>query len=394
MEIGLFGGFGEKGRTSLTVRSGRTCLLLDAGIKVGAAGADYHPRLIWPASDIDALLVSHAHEDHVGALAWLSGQGFAGRILMTAETKSEAPATLAAYAGAADLRDRPFPCERIELFEPGQTIRIGGMKVETGRSGHVVGGVWFAVDDGLRRVVYCGDVVPDSAVFLMDRPPQCDLIVLDASYGADPVTGVERTRAIADWLEAHPGGCLLPTPLSGRSLELIAALPGRFAVHADMRASLEAQIDAEGALLPGMPARLRASLEEAADWREDEPLPACPLLADDGMGQAGPSARLLPRAAGEGFPILLTGHLPAGSPGRRLHDGGRAQWIRMPTHPTLPGNLAIWKGAGSPAALGHSCDPADLEALGTHIPALLPGARTGQTLTVPGDRRAGTIAKF
>lgn len=382
MEIGLFGGFGEKGRTSIAARSGATCLLMDAGIKVGAGDADYHPSLVWPASDIDALLITHAHEDHVGALAWLQGQGFRGRIFMTAETIQEAPATLTAYARPADLKANPFPRGQIEIFEPGETLSIGGFKVGTGRSGHVVGGIWFAVDDGSRRLVHCGDVVPDSDVFLMDPIPQCDLVALDASYGDDPVPGAERAGAIAQWIEAHPHGCLLPTPLSGRSLELMAAFPAVFAIHASMRDALRAQIAADAALRPGVAQRLQDRLDAALDWRDDDALPAMPLLADDGMGKAGPSARLLPRAEESGYPVLLTGHLPEGSPGHVLHAAGKADWIRMPTHPTRPGNVAIWQGAGRPAAIGHSCPLDGIEALGRHIPGLRTDARTGQTFTL------------
>src|SRR5690606_14155457 len=128
------------------------------------------------------------------------------------------------YADAEDLRRHPFPAETIELFEPGQTLRIGGLEIVTGRSGHVVGGVWFAIDDGGRKLVYCADVVPESTVFVMDPIPACDLLVFDASYGADPVSGAERAAALAAWIAAHPQGCLLPTPLSGRSLELMAIL--------------------------------------------------------------------------------------------------------------------------------------------------------------------------
>lgn len=382
MDVGLFGGFGEKGRTSIAVRSGATSLMLDAGIKVGASGDDYHPLLVWPATEIDALLLTHAHEDHVGALAWLQGQGFRGRIFMTAETIQEAPATLAAYARPADLKASKFPRGQIEIFEPGDTLAIGDFSVRTGRSGHVVGGVWFAVDDGRRRLVHCGDVVPDSSVFLMDSIPQCDLVALDASYGDDPVPGADRARAIAEWIDRHRGGCLLPTPLSGRSLELIAAFPARFAIHASMRTALHSQIAASSALRPGVADRLHEKLAAALDWHDDDALPEMPLLADDGMGKAGPSARLLPRADETGYAILLTGHLPENSAGQLLHAAGRADWIRMPTHPTRPGNVAIWEAAGRPVALGHSCPASDLVALAGHIPGLRTDSRTGQTFTL------------
>jgi hypothetical protein len=213
--------------------------------------------------------------------------------------------------------------------------------------------------------------------------PSRDLLVFDASYGADPVSGADRARAIADWIAARPQGCLLPTPLSGRSLELMAALAIPFAIHAGMRAALAAQIEAGAALLPGIAETLRRRLAQASDWHDGDPLPARPLLCDDGMGKAGPSARLLPLADAGNYPILLSGHLPAGSPGERLHAAGRADWIRMPTHPTLAGNIAIWEKAGRPATIGHSCPPADLAALKPHIPTLRADCRTGDSVTVP-----------
>ena len=383
MMLDLLGGFGEKGRTSLAVSSGGDRILLDIGVKVGASGAEYYPALDGRVDDIDALFVSHAHEDHIGALSWLLSRGFAGPIFMTAETRDEAAATLAAYADPGDFKRFPFPANRIELFEPGDTLKSGNLTIGTGRSGHVVGGVWFAVDDGKSRAAYSADVVPDSNVFVMDTIPHCDLLVFDASYGADPVPGAARAQEISEWVARHPRGCLLPTPLSERSLELIAALPGPFAIHAGMRSSLAGQIGATAALLPGVSEHLRARLASAADWTDADPLPSLPLLADDGMGEAGPSSRLLPRADDAGFPVLLTGHLPAGSPGDLLHRAGRADWVRMPTHPTLSGNVEIWEKAGRPEALGHSCVADLLDDLKSHIPSLRTQCRTGQRITVP-----------
>jgi ABC-type spermidine/putrescine transport system permease subunit I len=108
MMLDLLGGFGEKGRTSLAVSSGNDRILLDIGIKVGASGAEYYPALDGSIAEINALFVSHAHEDHVGALSWLLSRGYAGPIFMTAETRDEAPATLAGYADPGDLKQFPF----------------------------------------------------------------------------------------------------------------------------------------------------------------------------------------------------------------------------------------------------------------------------------------------
>jgi Cft2 family RNA processing exonuclease len=382
MQVDLHGGFGEKGRTSIAVRSAGSHVLLDIGIKVGATGRDYYPAIDSDIGSIQALLLSHAHEDHVGALSWLLARGYRGRIFMTKETCDEAPATLEHYADPEQLKHFPFPRDQVERFKPGDTLTIGDLTVRTGRSGHVVGGVWFAVGNGEDTIVYSGDVLPDSKVFVMDPVPSCDLLILDASYGADPVSGKARADEIAAWIAGHPQGCLLPTPLFGRSLELLAIMPERFAIHADMRQALACQIAATGALQASVVEKLTQQLAEALDWHDGESLPDCPLLADDGMGTAGPSATLIPLADACGYPVLLTGHLPASSPGDLLHRSGRASWIRMPTHPTLSGNIDIWREAGGPPTLGHSCTPSTLEELRRHISSLRTEFRTGQSLTL------------
>lgn len=376
LQVGLCGGFGEKGRTSIAVDDGETCILLDAGIKVGASGDAYHPRLLRPAERISALFVTHAHEDHIGALPWLWAQGFRGPVHMTEQTRAEMPATLAQYARPADLAGfRPEEMD-LRLIQEGQRIDMGGLRVDSGASGHVAGGLWFHVTGGDSRLGYAGDVVPHSAVFPMQPIPACELLILDCSYGTDAVPGPRRAEAVAEWIAAHPGPAVLPTPLSGRSLELMAVLDGRFAIASDMRGALSRQIARSGR--PDLAERLAL----AEDWSPGQPLPDCTLLVHDGMGQAGPAAAALEQAVAEGVPVLLSGHLPEGSPGAVLHAAGRADWLRMPTHPTLPENLAIWERAGQPAVLGHSCPPDALQALHGAFPALDPAARTGDRVTL------------
>lgn len=384
LSLHLQGGFGEKGRTSLGIDDGRTRIVLDAGIKVGAAGEDYYPKLAMPLRAIDALFISHAHEDHIGALCRLLKMGYGGPVFMTAETRSDMPAALAQYAEEEDLRLYPPPDGQIALFRPGDTMRIGSISVATGLSGHVAGGVWFAVEADGCRVVYAADMVPASRVFRMQPPPACDAVVLDASYGADPVTAADRAAAISAWVRAQGGFCLMPTPLSGRSLELLAVLDGPFAIAADMRAALAAQIRPD-ILQPGMADLLGARLAAASDWNTGQPFPAMPLLVHDGMGVAGPARAALAQADAAGLPILLTGHLPTGSPGAQLAAAGRADWIRMPTHPTRDENIALWEALGKPAALGHSCDGAALAQLRASLPALDADARTGQTIEIGGE---------
>src|SRR5689334_12216783 len=154
MRLHLYGGFGEKGRTCLGVEVDGYRLLLDAGVKTSARGADYYPAI--SADELaatDAMVVTHGHEDHVAALGWCIANGFRGRIFMTAETRRDAEVALADYASPDEAqRARAAAIEALPVGPA--ALNIGPLTVSTGRSGHVAGGVWCALDDGRTRFLY------------------------------------------------------------------------------------------------------------------------------------------------------------------------------------------------------------------------------------------------
>jgi len=378
MRLDLYGGFGEKGRTCLGVESGGYRLLLDAGVKISARGTDDYYTAIPAAAlkAIDAIVVTHGHEDHVAALGWLIARGFDGRIFMTPETQSESGISLASYALPEHLAlFRRAAVERLSIGV--DALRLGPLRISTGRSGHIAGGVWCRIDDGRVSFDYCGDVVPASPVFAMDPLARCQAIAIDASYGDDDVPARARAAEIVEWIAARPDGCVLPTPLYGRSAELLAIVPGPMALAPGMRNALRAQIDGSGWLVDGIAHRMTERLDAAVDWRDGDTLPRTALLCHDGMGISGPSRAILVDAAARGWATLFTGHLPSNSPGERLVAEGRAAWIRLPTHPTLTQNVAIATASGANIVLGHSCGPALLARLTQHMPGLRADLSTG-----------------
>jgi len=382
MQIALHGGFGEKGRTCLRVSARGYVVLLDAGVKTSARGkADYYPQI----SDeelraADAIVITHAHEDHVAALGHFLMRGFAGRIWMTAETREDCVSLVEGYGGPDDAgRVRNAKIEPLPIGV--DAAALGPLAVHTGRSGHIAGGVWCVLDDGSTRFGYCGDVAAASPVFAMDPMPPCDALAIDASYGDDDVAFAQRAAQVVAWIEAHPQGAVLPTPQYGRSLELFVLLGGRAVLAPGMREALTEQLR-DNAWLRDTPQRWLRHLHDARDWAPGQPLPAAPVLCHDGMGMHGPSRELLHEAGRLGHPVLLTGHVPEGSPGERLLHNRQADWIRLPTHPTLHENIALAHATRASVVLGHSCESAALARLAAHLPALRVDAATGDCLEI------------
>jgi uncharacterized protein len=367
-----YGGFGEKGRTSIALQEAGFTLLLDCGVNTSDR-ATYCPAITADElASLDAMLITHAHEDHIAAVGWAIANGFRGQLLMTRETRAEAMAVWQAYSTDAE-RDlaSAYPCDEV----PSRGVfQLGPFRIETGRSGHIVGGIWCHVSAAGRSALYCGDIVPESPVFAFDSMPPADLVMLDASYGDDDVASPRRFAAIVEYL-SRTRGCVLPTPLIGRSLEMLALIELPLALAPGMRAALTRQLGEGDWLHAGVSGTLHERLTHAIDWQPDQPWPDCPVLCHDAMGLAGPSAAILARAGREGYPVLFTGHVPKGSPGDRMMQSGAAHWLRFPTHPTLSENRMIARASGAGRVLAHSCAAPILSVLARSIDHLVTDIR-------------------
>ncbi len=381
MKVHLYGGFGEKGRTCIGVECCSVRLLLDAGLKTDNCPGSVYPALSPAAlNDLTAIVISHAHEDHAGALGWCLANGFKGEVWMTRETAQDFETSCSDYLEAAHKKSLQRMATR--HFEAGQPLRFGDLTVTSGRSGHTVGGVWLAATQADKSLLYCADVVPQSPLLIMDPLPNCTVALIDTSYGDDPVPPAHRVRQVVEWIQAHPGACLLPTPLIGRSLELMLAIPSPISVHVQMVATLEQQLRQVSWFQPNTVQELRQRLANANRWQEGDPWPQQPLICHDGMGLTGPSRQLIPGAQADGVPILFTGHLPAGSPGEHAVKAGAAAFIRLPTHPTRDENIGLVRACGAARIIGHSCTELALEALRPHLPVSLELAKTGDRIDI------------
>ena len=84
VKIRFIGGTHEVGRNAVLLQSKEANLLLDYGVKIGEKPEfPGHVR----SRDVDGIILSHAHLDHIGYLPRLVKNGFGGRVYCTPATR-------------------------------------------------------------------------------------------------------------------------------------------------------------------------------------------------------------------------------------------------------------------------------------------------------------------
>jgi Cft2 family RNA processing exonuclease len=315
-------GLGGKGPACFLAESGGKRLLLDFG-------EGPQPGLL-PDIDsigsVDALLLSHQHGDHLGALRFLSRIGN--------------PPVF-----ASDYVARSLTRPALVLPLPGHCA-VSGVSVTTGRSGHAPGGLWLhlAIGDGL---LYMGDNCDESPLYRADPPPPAATLILDASYGAYDAPLADCGAAL-DVLTSQPGRLLLPLPAQGRGPEIALHLLRRgVSVYLDEenRKVVAALLEQEPSFIrdEARPDLARLLTDCAATPDAAQAVIVAPATAKSDLAQRMIAAK----RAGENIRIVFTGYTPPGTPAGDLIDRGEAEFLRWNIHPRLRDNIALLRRVGA-----------------------------------------------
>lgn len=330
-------GLGGKGPACFLLETGRARLMLDLG---------YGPQPgLWPnvggVGRVDALLLSHSHRDHAGALELAVQIGN--------------PALYGSAGVLANLgrRGTALPLNGVS--------EVCGITVRTGRNGHAPGGIWMHLDVG-DSLLYMGDCGVESPIYAFDTPPPAGTVVLDASYGTYSDSLDDCLSRLAPVFER--GSALFPVPANGRGPEMayhVARSRGTPpCIGDDLRASLARMATA------GRDSLRRGTGEELARIAREAPPIAEPIgLMFTGTGDAtgGEAATFIARWESEPHPeILFTGYLPPGTPAQRLTDSGRARYLRWNVHPRLADNVALVRASNANTIVPAFGEPHHLEA--------------------------------
>ncbi len=139
------------------------------------------PRLLElvPAETIDAVLVSHAHPDHVADLNPLLRARAMSDDPPPSLPTSSLPGALRTLLALDQIESLKGACDDRE-FEAGEALTIGPFGVESRMLPHFVPNAGFRISAGSVSVTYTGDAGPSDD--LVDLAARTDLLVAEATY--------------------------------------------------------------------------------------------------------------------------------------------------------------------------------------------------------------------
>lgn len=240
----------------LTAPSGMR-ILLDCGLFQGINTSDLNLNFGFEASEVDVLLLSHAHIDHTGLIPRLVKKGFKGKIFCTAATKSLCEVMLmdSAKIQARDLErvnkrranrsEEPLEIlyeeEHVEqalaLFETVQLespfLLEENVRVTFYNAGHLLGsaGIYVEFTDEGKSLFFTGDIGrPTDKILDSPSPfPQADYIICESTYGnklhaAEVDMKAKLLEIVNHTCVEKKGKLIIPAFAVDRTQELVYAL--------------------------------------------------------------------------------------------------------------------------------------------------------------------------
>ncbi|MHA1812872.1 MAG: MBL fold metallo-hydrolase [Candidatus Thorarchaeota archaeon] len=219
--IAFLGAAGEVPGSSYLVRLGEESILVDCGSFMNAEGLPAEDsehsddEFFFDPTELSAVLITHAHADHIGRLHKLFEAGYHGPVYMTAVTRAIYYVTLGDTIHYSCVN----PVVESELRDPNIVLAVpyGEPTVVTDsctatfiNAGHIPGSASIVLEiltpTGDLTLVFSGDIGPGDHPFLADpdlasySSVDADLLVLESTYG-DTQRG-EPTEELVAFLDA------------------------------------------------------------------------------------------------------------------------------------------------------------------------------------------------
>ncbi len=233
MEARILGSAREVGRSAILLKSSGANLLLDFGVLMQREIG--FPAHVQP-KDLDAILLSHAHLDHSGALPlfYLSDGPKIYTTRLTLELSRLLIEDLLRVSGFY------LPFEYLDLLEmtrktitlnPDDKIKISSFEATFYDAGHIPGSASILLEGGGKRILYTGDVNDEDTQLLRGADyeiGELDLLITESTYATEdhpPRSEVEKSFVEYAKEVIERGGTLFVPAFSvGRAQEIACTL--------------------------------------------------------------------------------------------------------------------------------------------------------------------------
>lgn len=382
MRVQFHGAAGEVTGSMHLVEAAGKRVLLDCGMSQGspemeAANADPFP--FNPAS-IDALVISHAHIDHIGRLPLLVKRGFRGPIWAQQATAELMPIMLLDSASLAESEAARFNRKRApgvaamqplydkdDVAEAMARVRtlpydrresiLEGVEIVFRDAGHILGSASVELWADGRKLVFSGDLGPKGTPILRDPAPirHADLVLMESTYGdrnhRDRADTIVELGGILEQAWRDGGNVLIPAFAVGRSQELLywfarhweewnlsrwqvfldSPMAGKVVQvygHHHALFDEDAQAVWRGHPNPFELPNLRITESAEESMAINQVRRGAIIIAGSGMANGGRILHHLKHNLGRREAhVVFVGYQGVGTLGRRLVDG--AQWVRI-----------------------------------------------------------------
>ena len=339
MDVQFLGGAREVGRSAILVNDS---LLLDYGMLAGTP-----PRFPVADPDPDAVVVSHGHLDHAGAVpALLSGET-RPPIHWTPPTRELAVTlaedTLKLHGGSLQCPFTENDLRRVrgvsEAHGYGEPFPAAGHEITFYNAGHIPGSAHVLVDDGDTRLLYTGDfhTADQKLVSGTTARPDADVVICESTYSDvdhDPRSEVEDrfARSVEETLW-EGGTVVVPAFAIGRTQELLLVCAAHdIPCYVDgmgkqvtrmLRQYPDFVRDADALRRASSHARFVTGRDGQRRRITDQ---RAAIVTTSGMLSGGPAMTYIPEIRSNPTnKITLTGYQVQGTPGRSLVETGRAE---------------------------------------------------------------------
>lgn len=375
LRLGFYGGAGKVTGSNFLVEGNRGKILIDCGIEQGAdfAEADVYGQFKYDVKSIDALVVTHAHLDHIGRIPKLVKDGFRGNIYMTPPTRDLSELILLDSTGI--IREEAMRRGIAPLFEE-QDVRnslslvktldyhiekevASGLSIYLRNTGHILGSCSVRIKDfeGV-AVAFTGDIGNSPSPLLPDWEPisDADVLVMESVYGdrLHPQR-IERVAALRDALKRAitRGGTILIPAFSLERTQLMLYELSNFFDTGDLpripvfldsplairvtevyekwglsffKPETEDEMKREGSIFEFQFLKKTSAREDSAAI-EKTPGPKI-IIAGAGMSHGGRigrwEARYLPETS---TTLFMVGYQAPGTPGRHIIEGDPSVYL-------------------------------------------------------------------